>query len=103
MTPTMLTIPANTNINQDKIHSPWLKSHLWLNLNATRDGNMKPNETAVVAPVNLKAVQMFGIMVDPIYMRINRTKVNPNDLFLLSDKGGDPSNTKASTVWRREK
>ena len=63
----------------------------------------KPNETAVVAPVNLKAVHMLGIMVEPIYMRTNRTTVNPRDLFLLSDRGGDPSNTSASTVWRSEK
>lgn len=56
---------ANINIDQDKNFSRKLKFTRCPNLKAIRDGNMNPNDTAVVAPVNLKAVHILGIIVDP--------------------------------------
>ncbi|GMQ09046.1 hypothetical protein CsSME_00052538 [Camellia sinensis var. sinensis] len=91
-------------MNQDKNFSARVKPcPCLLNFNAISAGNVKPSETAVVAPVNLKAVQILGIIVDPKYISTNSTAVKAKDLFLLSVRGADPSNTKASTVCRREK
>lgn len=65
-TPITLTIIAKTSIVKDKYLSTFVKHLPCLsNLKATRDGNINPNARPVVAPVNLKAIHILGINVDP--------------------------------------
>ena len=53
----MLIMTGNININQDKNFSPELKliPHL-VNRSTIRSGNVKRNDIAIIAQVNLKAI-----------------------------------------------
>lgn len=65
--PTMLTTTAKISINHETDLSTKLNELLCFpNRNAMRAGKVKPSDTADVAPVNLKAVHMFGIIVEPM-------------------------------------
>lgn len=104
-TPTMLTMIARTNIDHEKTRSLLLRpgDALRLNLSAIRAGKVNPNDTAVVAPVNLKAVHILGIMVDAIYISAKSAQVNPKHLVLLSVRGAEALKANASTVCLNEK